>query len=352
MNPELSATQLSAALIHLTMKMYSKILLFLILIALISCDPYGYKYTYGELPEIPVNLEDFNTEYDDYNSTAPSLGYLIPFCFSSNRKSMGNDFDVMYMPMNVNFSKTTGNLKVSNEYANWGTYAEEYGVLLQAVKKINSTGNEFGPYLHAIPDYFTGDFEFVLLYASDLDGDFDIGYTFNTDSTDFSVSKAVEFLNSDYNDLYPSLDTARSKIYFCSDRENGVYNIYFTDISSNTNDVADALSDTTTHELAIDPILSSDFDDKCPFFFNETMVFASNRPGGFGGFDLYYSKFENEQWTTPLNFGEKINTADDEYRPVLIDEGVDENRNMMVFSSNRTGGLGGFDLYFFGVSKD
>lgn len=352
MNPELSATQLSAAIIHLTMKMFSNILIFLILIALVSCDPYGYKYNNGELPETPVNLEEFNTEYDDYNSTAPSLGYLIPFCFSTNRSSRGENFDVVYMPMNVNFDKTSGVLKVINEYANWGIHGENYGVLLQAVKKINSTGNEFGPYLHAIRDDFTGDFEFVLLYASDVDGDFDIGYTFNTDSNDFSESKAVEFLNSDFNDLYPSIDTARSKIYFCSDRENGVYNIFSTDMSFNTNDLAGALSDATTHEIAIDPVLSSNFDDKCPFIFNGTLVFASNRSGGFGGYDLYYSKFENGQWTTPINFGEKINTADDEYRPILIDEGVDENRNMMVFSSNRTGGLGGFDLYFVGVSKD
>ena len=67
------------------------------------CDPIGYRYNQGELPETPVNLQEFNTQYDDYNSTAPSLGDLVPFCFSSNRKSQGEHFDVLYEE-----GKTTG----------------------------------------------------------------------------------------------------------------------------------------------------------------------------------------------------------------------------------------------------
>ncbi len=65
-----------------------------------NSDNGGYKYNYGELPYNPVNLEDFNSEYDDYNSTAPTLGELLAFCFSTNRNSKGNDFDVIYQPMN------------------------------------------------------------------------------------------------------------------------------------------------------------------------------------------------------------------------------------------------------------
>ena len=64
-----------------------KILPIAITLMLSSCGPVNHKYEQGELPEVPVNLQDFNTEYDDYNSTAPSLGDLIPFCFSTNRKS-------------------------------------------------------------------------------------------------------------------------------------------------------------------------------------------------------------------------------------------------------------------------
>jgi len=316
-----------------------------------SCWPVNHKYEYGELPEIPVNLQDFNSEYDDYNSTAPSLGYLIPFCFSTNRKSKGGEFDVIYKPMNVNFEKSTGVLKVTNQYDNWGIRAEDYGILLQAVKKINTIGNEFGPYL--IPEFedSSGDYSFVLLYATDQSGDFEICYTYNTDSTAFSDPISVSFLNSESNDLYPSFDSDFRKLYFCSDREKGVYNIFHAEMDSSLQGIASLLSHTQSPEIASDPILSSDQEDKCPFIFENIMVFASNRTEGFGGYDLYYSIFKEGQWGAPVNFGEEINTEYDEYRPILFDEGVDLNRNMMVFSSNRPGGQGGFDLYFVGVLK-
>ena len=82
------------------------------------------------------------------------------------------------------------------------------------------------------------------------------------------------------------------------------------------------------------------------------MVFVSNKPGGYGGFDLYYSILENGEWTSPENFGADINTEFDEYRPILFDEGVDYTRHMMIFSSNRPEGMGGFDLYFVGVQHE
>ncbi len=54
---------------------------------------------------------------------------------------------------------------------------------------------------------------------------------------------------------------------------------------------------------------------------------------------------------TPINLGSNVNTEFDEFRPILINEGVDNEKNMMIFSSNRDGGYGGFDLYYVGVIK-
>ena len=79
------------------------------------------------------------------------------------------------------------------------------------------------------------------------------------------------------------------------------------------------------------------------------MIFTSNRPGGFGGYDLYYSVFRKGKWSSPVNFGPGINTSSDEYRPV-IGYHPDFTNNFLMFSSNRPGGKGGFDLYFTGVN--
>lgn len=336
------------------MKKY-KILALVTLISLISCDPlrpHGYNFEQGSLPDSPVNLEAFNSEYDDYNSTAPSLGRLIPFCFSTNRNSHGSTFDVIYQPMNVNFSKTSGMLKVTNEYSNWGIYSADFEIIKDALFKINTNGNEFGPYLLFNQNSGFTDSDFLLLYASDVSGNFEINYTFNKDKSDFADSKPVQFLNTKFNDFYPTFNSDFSKIYFCSDRDNGNFNIFSVNIDNTNKEMNKVLTDTTSKEVFKENILSGDYDDKCPYIFNDMLVFTSNRPGGFGGYDLYYSRFENGNWTTPINFGSKINTEYDEYRPILFEPEVDNERHMMVFSSNRAGGKGGFDLYFVGVKKN
>jgi hypothetical protein len=77
------------------------------------------------------------------------------------------------------------------------------------------------------------------------------------------------------------------------------------------------------------------------------MVFASNRPGGYGGYDLYSSVLINGKWSSATNLGPGINTAADEYRPV-IGYHPDFTNGFLIFSSDRPGGKGGFDLYFTG----
>ena len=68
------------------------------------------------------------------------------------------------------------------------------------------------------------------------------------------------------------------------------------------------------------------------------LYFASNRAGGKGGFDIYVIEKKNGFWeTTPMNFN-CINTENDENAPSA-------NSVDLYFSSNRAGGLGGFDVY-------
>ena len=261
----------------------------------------GYKYEKGSLPETPVNLSDFNTEYDDFNSTAPSLGELIPFCFSTNRNSNGREFDIIYQPMNVNFDKTSGILKVTNEYANWGTFMDDYEIIKTGLNKIKTTGNEFGPNL--ITGYSSNEFNFTLLYSTDITGNSQINYISNKTDKNFSEPKEVKFLNSEFEDMYPTFNPERSRIYFCSNRSGENFDFYYVNVNPET-DIELLLSEDSSYEIIKDASLSSNSDDKCPFIFGNKMVFTSNRAGGFGGFDLYYSLLENGKWTEPVNFGE------------------------------------------------
>jgi len=71
------------------------------------------------------------------------------------------------------------------------------------------------------------------------------------------------------------------------------------------------------------------------------LIIASDRPGGFGGCDLYQiKKLPNGKWGDPFNLGPEINTKYDENFPVL-----DEKNNILYFSSQGHTGMGGYDIY-------
>ena len=323
-----------------------------------SCKPnneykYKYKYSIGEFPSTPTNLTDFNTQYDDYNSTAPSLGETFPFCFSSNRNNEGNNYDIVYKLMTIYFSKTNGILKVYNDTSGNLNVVIENNNINNALNKVNTTSNEFGPYI--IPkgrvqggtDINNRYETYILLYSSGIDGNQDIMFTHNLDNENYILPQKVDFINSEFDDLYPTFNKDNSKLFFTSNRE-GVYNIYSSEID-NTKDILEILKNTTSIPQK-DTVLSSAFDDKCPFIIDDFMVFASNKEGGYGGYDLYYSIWNNGGWSTPINFGDKINTQYDEFRPIIIKQ-WDFSNDFMVFSSNRPGGKGGFDLYYVGIDK-
>jgi outer membrane protein OmpA-like peptidoglycan-associated protein len=72
----------------------------------------------------------------------------------------------------------------------------------------------------------------------------------------------------------------------------------------------------------------------------KTLYFASNRRGGKGGLDLYRSKQdENGKWGKVSNLGESINTAGDESFPMITEDGK------LYFSSDGHPSLGGLDLF-------
>jgi hypothetical protein len=327
------------------MKPVCLIIVFLVPI-IISCNTH-YKYHQGTFPEIPANMEDFNSEYDDYNSTSPDLGAKSAFYFSSNRNSEGRNFDIIYKQLDVSFNKSTGILTI-------GTGSVPDTGMLRVLSVINTPFDEMGPFL--IPDYdfsegkYTGGLQYqksIFLYASNDSGNLDIRFTENLSGNPFSAPKNITFLNSDKEDAYPTLNLDNSAIYFCSNR-TGNFDIFKAEIPQ-TGSLVEILRDKETATITRETILSSDYNDKCPFITRNLMVFASDRPGGFGGFDLYYSTFRDGEWTAPVNFGDKINTQYDEYRPIVKTFWNVFTNDLMIFSSNRPGGKGGFDLYYVGI---
>lgn len=73
----------------------------------------------------------------------------------------------------------------------------------------------------------------------------------------------------------------------------------------------------------------------------KTLYFTSNRPGGYGGMDIWKTKInEKGEATEPINLGGNINTSEDEISPFYH-----SSSKTLYFSSNGHTGFGGFDVF-------
>ncbi len=88
------------------------------------------------------------------------------------------------------------------------------------------------------------------------------------------------------------------------------------------------------------PYNSTSFSNAWPFLMNQgqTLYFASNRPGGYGGYDIYVSHRYNSKWSIPKNLGPKVNTPGNEISPVI-------SNGSLYFASDWHPGLGGMDVF-------
>ena len=88
------------------------------------------------------------------------------------------------------------------------------------------------------------------------------------------------------------------------------------------------------------PLQAEEGDNALYFFRDSILLFASRRPGGYGGLDLYITTLSDGQWSTPQNLGPTINTPYDETTPFLAKDG-----RTLYFSSNSTRSMGGLDIF-------
>lgn len=78
------------------------------------------------------------------------------------------------------------------------------------------------------------------------------------------------------------------------------------------------------------------------------LFFVSNRPGGLGGMDIWYSiRGSDGKWGKPLNPGKSINTEGDEFSPFIY-----FNSKTLYFSSNGRESFGGHDIYITNMNRD
>ena len=92
------------------------------------------------------------------------------------------------------------------------------------------------------------------------------------------------------------------------------------------------------------PTVNSSSGDYTPSISSDGLElhFASDRPGGSGQWDLWVTTraTTDDNWGTPINLGSTFNTSAEDNWPGISADGL-----LLFFGSNRSGGLGSWDLY-------
>ena len=146
-------------------------------------------------------------------------------------------------------------------------------------------------------------------------------YQVNYVNEDFQNPKKVVFFEDEVSVMHPSIDPQKNIIYFASniDQENQ-YDLYYSKITSE--------GEFETPQKV--PNVNSTLNEAFPFIYKDILFFASNRQGGVGGFDIYYSRIDNGNYQPPVLLPDPINTNYDDFSFSLSD-----SLKYGFFSSNR-----------------
>jgi hypothetical protein len=297
------------------------------------------KYAHGTFPDSIINLRDINSLYDDYNMALPQITDQLPVIFSSNRKSSGGQFDIEQGSISYVFDQNSGKFNIYSEIT-------KDPFLTNLIAKAVTSGNDLGPYrLFSTDDGY----EYLILSSVNEAGNLDLFYLKNqpasgTNIPEISNSAPVTLINTGSDDAYFTINTRQDTACFTSDK-SGNFDIFYLKKPAGKS-LSSWLSSPYEIPVRADS-LNSQSNDKCPFILKKVLIFASDGPGGYGGFDLYYSTFENGKWSSGINLGPGINTSSNEYRPVA-GYNAEFTNEFVIFSSDRPGGKGGYDLYFSG----
>lgn len=178
----------------------------------------------------------------------------------------------------------------------------------------------------------------------------DLQYTKMVDSVTFSTATTVSGdANGLSNDAQPSISPDGKTMYLT---KNTTEELYYNpkknkQIRLNTEGVSllnICRSVNVNGEWSEPkPLSFNGHEFSCTYAFidadGKTLYFSSNRPGGFGGYDLYKAVLKNDTvFSTPENLGKEINTADDDFAPRIYGQ-------RFYYASRGKGGFGGADMF-------
>ncbi|MCD6176701.1 MAG: OmpA family protein [Candidatus Cloacimonetes bacterium] len=143
-------------------------------------------------------------------------------------------------------------------------------------------------------------------------------------------SYLAEDLSSDTHDSFGSITDDNNTVYVYGNFEDNNNGAIFSRVKENDVwSVPKLIEEINTDGIEIQPFLYED---------EELLFFVSDRIGGLGGLDIYVSIMNNGVWSEPLNLGSNINTDRNEQTPFF-------DGKTLYFASDGHPGLGGLDIF-------
>ena len=227
----------------------------------------------------------------------------------------------------------------------FGQYEDSVRYLVRSLP-INSKQSDFSPFL----------FNKKLYFASGRDNDFGVKFftvESNQELIDVFTAEKIDSITFKKPKPFTEVNTKFNDGPICISKDGKQLFISKTDLKRGNGTDKKPLSIFVSHktdkgwsEPEVLPFCNLNYSYCHPALTtNGTLIFSSDISGGYGGMDLYYSKFENGTWTIPRNYGPKINGKENEVFPFV------SVNNMLYFSTNRKNGFGGLDIYSFNLKK-
>lgn len=336
----------------------------IVLLGLLGCPSYNDCGSLV-LPRKAFALTALNSLYDDWNACDPDGHFRSDrqneIMFSSNRANQGRTFDLT--PMSFRLDGNDSSFTIS------GMPTKDLDSL---VKSINTAQDEIGPSFWFPVDSSYDSVSSIpeaLVFARGDSADHDLHAMVWLGSED-KLAQQRNFgdwlygrggviddvrlpapLNSSFDEAYATWSPKVGRILFHSNR-SGTYRIWEAVVPGGSRDPFRWLrhaSDSGVQVRMLAELASSSGQERCPYLLGNRLFFVSDRSGGQGGLDIYESEWNGSSWSSPRNLGPAINSSSDEYRPFAVLDEYGSKPQAMIFSSNRSGGLGGFDLYMAGL---
>jgi outer membrane protein OmpA-like peptidoglycan-associated protein len=259
--------------------------------------------------------KSINSKYPDYAPVVSADGLLMVFTSRRPLTQKENEKNKELME-NVYISYYNEDKK------NWND-----------AKIISAPVNQLDRHNSAIA--LSNDGQKMLLYRDDENGNGDIYESILKGDNWTEPVKLPKPINSEKHESSASISPDGRTIYFVSDRKGGLggRDIWLCRQSENGKwGKAENLG----------KIINTTEDEEGVFIHpdGKTIYFSSKGHKGKGGYDIFKSVYENEQWNIPENIGNAINTTDDDIYFVLT-----ANGKTGYYASSKKGGQGDKDIY-------